>query len=82
MKFQNLVLIKKNYAWFSKIETCLNQNLQLMSESWPLTSEDLNFKAQNGEFDPELLDLISRAYINIEPLRKDETIFLHSLNTF
>ena len=34
------------------------------------TSEDLNFKAQNGEFDPELLDLISRAYINIEPLRK------------
>ena len=46
------------------------------------TSEDLNFKAQNGEFDPELLDLISRAYINIEPLRKDETIFLHSLNTF
>ena len=44
--------------------------------------DDLSKMSIDGGFDPELLDHVSKAFINIDPLRKGKTIFLISSTTF
>ena len=39
------------------------------------TVDDLSKMCVDGEFDPELLDFVSKAFVNIDPLEKERKIF-------